>query len=395
MTSENGATGYVSARLRDQGGFALALAVFALVLLAAVVAGGYFSASQEFQIGRGMRSMTSSFYAAEAGIREVLDDWNPLTYGALEAGDSMLIGPMTFEGGGSYTAKIKRVGITADSVKRYFYIETAGRPPGAGLGERRQAVIARVRYPNICCNAAVVAFESVRFGGGGSRTVEGMNVSPSGWPASACAGFPTDDAPGVIVQAVDSIFGFDQPNMITGSPAKIVAFPSMTFNGIFNFGDLSYNDLVALADHTFAGEVILSDSEPTVDANGRCDRSNNRNWGAPDSPGHPCFNYFPILHFMSDVDLRGSGSAQGILLVDDDLFIRGSFDFYGIAIVKDDIVMSGPSDLWGGVILGDDLQLSGGPSHLRLSRCVTERAERFSNLSRPRLISPRAWIELF
>jgi hypothetical protein len=125
-------------RLRDESGFALAMAVFALVLLAAVVAGGYFSASQEFQIGRGMRSVTTSFYSGEAGILQVLDQWDPVAYGALQPGDTQIVGPVSFEGGGSYTAFVVRVG--SDSAKRYYYIEAVGRPPGANQGQRRQHV---------------------------------------------------------------------------------------------------------------------------------------------------------------------------------------------------------------------------------------------------------------
>jgi hypothetical protein len=138
------------ARLRQESGFALAMAIFALVLLAAVVAGGYYSASQEFQIGRGMRSLTSSFYAGEAGIREVVNDWDPDVYFALEPGDTITLGPVTFEGGGSYSARVVRVGRGADSLKRYFYIEAVGRPPGPNLGERRQAMVVRSRYPKLC-----------------------------------------------------------------------------------------------------------------------------------------------------------------------------------------------------------------------------------------------------
>jgi hypothetical protein len=121
-------------RLQDEAGFALAMAVFALVLLAAVVAGGYFSASQEFQIGRGMRNVTTSFYAGEAGILQVLDQWDAGAYSTLQPGDTNTVGPITFEGGGSYTASVVRVG--TDSVKSYYYIEAVGRPPGPNQGQR-------------------------------------------------------------------------------------------------------------------------------------------------------------------------------------------------------------------------------------------------------------------
>ncbi len=108
------------ARLKDTGGFALAIAVFALVLLAAIVAGGYFSATQELQIGRSMRSLTSSFYTGETGVREVIADWNPALYTTLAIGDTVRFGPTTISGGGEYSVAVIRVGAPADSAKRYF-----------------------------------------------------------------------------------------------------------------------------------------------------------------------------------------------------------------------------------------------------------------------------------
>ncbi len=380
------------ARLRDRGGFALALAIFALVLLAAVVAGGYFSASQESQIGRGMRSLTTSFYAGEAGIFRLLEDWDPSLYGGLQPGETLSVGPYTFEGGGTASASVVRVGKAADSLKRYFYIEIAGRPPGAGQGERRQAVVVRALYPELCCEAAVTAIDSVTFGGGGQPIISGFDAGPPSWPASACAPFGSDSTPGLTISASGSVNDSDR---VEGTPVPIVTSGTLTPANIFDLGDLTYDDLVSLADHTFTADTTtIGDSQPSI-LDGECNTSDPLNWGAPADPNHPCFDYFPIMHVTGVLEVVGSGSAQGIVLVDGDFKLTGPFDFYGIALVKDDLRLGGPIDFYGGAYVADNVTVSGATPRFRFSHCAVERAERLSRLSRPYPVSPRAWVELF
>jgi hypothetical protein len=383
-------------RLKDSSGFALAMAVFALVLLAAIVAGGYFSASQEFQIGRGMRSTTTSFYAGEAGIRDILANWDPTVYGAMVPGDSLTVGPVSFAGGGSYTATVTRVGSTADSLKRYYYIEAAGRPPSPAVGERRQAVVARVMFPDICCTGAVRVLNQVFPPSGNDVFIDGLNNDPPGtWPASACSGIPGDSMPAVVVwRALNVTANVADTMRLNGAPRILVDPSQVTQASLFDTGTLTYNELVALADHEFAGGMNFNNTQPTV-VNGECDRSNPLNWGAPTNSSHVCFDYFPIIHINGDLNLVGSGSAQGILLVDGNLNMNGPFQFFGIALVKRDLNMSGSVDFYGGAMVGDDVDFNGAKPVFWYSRCAVERAERLSNLAKPRLVSPRAWVELF
>jgi hypothetical protein len=382
----------VPERLRDEGGFALAMAIFALVLLAAVVAGGYFSASQEFQIGRGMRSVTSSFYAGEAGILKVLNEWDPTVFNALASGDSITVGPYTFEGGGSFTATVVRVGSAADSVKRYFYIEVSGHPAAPALGERRQGAIVRARYPDLCCTAAVKVVDNVTFSGGAQPIISGFNADPpSVWPASVCAGIATDSTPGVIHGPTGTV---NDTSRVEGSPVAIMTDPSLNALNLFDFGDLTYDDLVAMADHEFPAGYEMYSSQPSV-VDGECNQSDPLNWGAPTSPSHPCFDYFPIIHVKGDLTLTGDGAAQGILLIDRDLNFTGPYRFYGIVLVKDDLLLGGPVDFYGGALVKDDVWVSGATPRFWLSRCAVERAERLSRLTRPQLLTGRAWIQLF
>jgi hypothetical protein len=385
-------------RLKDTSGFALAMAIFALVILAAVVAGGYYSASQEFQIGRGMKSMTVSFYAAEAGIREVTVDWDPSIYNALAAGDSMMIGPVMMEGGASYTATVWRVGVDTDSTKRYFYIESTGRPGGPRAGERRQGAIARVRLRDMCCDAAVKVYSQIHLGLGNLPQVSAFNIDPPGaWPPSACADYPPDSIPGAVVRASTLI---DDPDRIEGWPVAVLEDPSMTQAGMLTFDDITYADLVAMADHTFTGDHnFFFGTDPTLTPEGKCDTSNPQNFGAPEDPSHPCFNYFPIIHVTGSLHLLGNKAAQGIFLIgddpDDDLTITGPFDFYGIAIVKDDLFMLGPVRMFGGAIVGDDVHMELLKPTITYSTCAVDRAVRLSNLAKPNLLPSRAFVELF
>lgn len=379
-------------RLRDQGGFAMAIAVFALVLLAAVVAGGYFAASQEFQIGRGMRSLTKSFYAGEAGIHKVLEDWDTKVYGALQPGDSVTVGPLIVDGGAIYTANVVRVGRAADSAKRFFYIEAAGRPPAPTMGERRQAVVVRSRFANLCCAGAVSALNNVTFSGGAQYLISGFSTDPPGnVPASACVGYPTDSVPGVRHGPSGVV---NDPSKVNGAPSAIVTDGALNPGTVFAVSEMTFDELVAMADHEFPVTFTLNNSQPTL-VNGKCDKSNPNNWGAPEDPNHPCFNYFPIIHAKDDIQLIGAGAAQGILLIDDDLFMNGPFRFYGIALIKDDLHLDGTVDFYGGAYVSDNVWFDGATPRFWYSRCAIERAERFSNITQPRLVSPRAWVELF
>lgn len=375
-------------RLKGEGGFALAMAIFALVLLAAVVAGGYFSASQEYQIGRGMRSLTTSIYAGEAGINEILDDWDPQQMFQLAAGDTLTFGPTTLEGGGSYIGRVIRVGLPADSVKRYFYIETVGRPPLPSLGERRQSLVVRARYPRICCDAAMRAYDDVLFTGGGQERIYGSDSNVSAWGA-ICDPYTFGDTAGVNAGSPSDI---NKPSLIYGNPPVVSDYPGASEGQIF-FPDYTWADLVALADHHLADGAEFNGSTMSV-TNGECNREDQYNLGAPESTSHPCFEYFPVIHVNGTATFK-AGDIQGIFLIEEDLHVQGPVDVYGIILVRNDLFMQGPSSFYGYGWVGDDVEFQGAVPRYYLSRCAAERSLRLSNFTRPVPVDGRAWAELF
>jgi hypothetical protein len=387
-------TANLPGRLREEGGFALAMAIFALVLLAAVIAGGYYSASQEFQIGRGMRSLTTSFYAGEAGIREVLMNWDADTMSTIAAGSTITFGPRTFPGGGSYVARVTRVGSAADSLKRYFYIEAAGRPPGPNMGERRQAMVVRARFPDLCCDYAMNLYDDLILQGSASNfRIDGQDSQPTDWMGlGVCDRFTPHDTAAVSHRYIASIA--PDSAYLHGNPDYVEEYPPVG-EGVIYFPGYTWNDLTALADHVFEGSVS-SQGIATLDADGECNRGDPTNWGEPVLDSHPCFDYFPIIHVKGPMlNFENGARAQGIFLAEEDVAIENNAEVYGIILVRNDLFMSNKSIVWGMGWVADDAIFSGVKPEWNLSSCAAKRAILLSNLARPTPVSPRAWVELF
>ena len=65
--------------MRDERGMALAVAIFALVVVGALVAGAFFAGTQEQRVGENQRRVMTSFGIAEAGAQERRLLWDPTT----------------------------------------------------------------------------------------------------------------------------------------------------------------------------------------------------------------------------------------------------------------------------------------------------------------------------
>src|SRR5260370_29630213 len=62
---------------RNERGMALAVAIFALVVVGALVAGAFFAGTQEQRVGENQRRVQTSFGVAEAGVQERGMSWQP------------------------------------------------------------------------------------------------------------------------------------------------------------------------------------------------------------------------------------------------------------------------------------------------------------------------------
>src|SRR2546430_11596208 len=106
--------------LRNERGIALAVAIFALVVVGALVAGAFFAGTQEQRVGENQRRVQTSFGVAEAGAQERVLSWDPGTMNRRPQypADSVAIANTPApSGSGSYGGGRHR--------------ERAGRPPRA------------------------------------------------------------------------------------------------------------------------------------------------------------------------------------------------------------------------------------------------------------------------
>lgn len=373
---------------KNTRGFALPLAIFAMVILTLVATAGLFTGRQESRIGFAHDHASRVFYLAEQGLVDVLANWE--AYGSTSLpvqGDTTLDGTLS---DGSWSVELTRLS------SQLFLLESTGvlsrGGPVLSGATRRLAMIARLVSADLDVPAALTTRDatSVR----GTAEVHGEDVDPPSWEG-LCIG-PHVDKPGILTDnaAAVTTTGVGE---ITGTPA--VAEDSTLSDATFTqFGSLSWTDLVAMADKTLAGGSFSSVT-PVVNEAGGCDRGAPFNWGDPDTPTGPCGNYFPTIHVTGDAYMQGGGSGQGLLLVDGDLDLRGGFTFYGVIVVQGAFMTQGSGNrIYGGVLASNadfaDQSLTGS-SVIQQSSCAVGRAvENSTALTQPHALAERSWVDL-
>src|SRR3989442_13744319 len=98
--------------LRDERGMALAVAIFALVISGALIAGAFFAGNQEQRLGQNTVRVQKAFGAGETGLNLVLANWSPGVYNAMKiypADSLVLTDAYTSGGSGSYGGAIRKL----------------------------------------------------------------------------------------------------------------------------------------------------------------------------------------------------------------------------------------------------------------------------------------------
>lgn len=94
----------------DERGIALALAVFALAVIGALVAGIFFAGRLEQQSGQNALFAAQAGEVAEAGLTEAIASVAPATLEGLPVGGTPLdIGTLTLDGGASASRQVTRL----------------------------------------------------------------------------------------------------------------------------------------------------------------------------------------------------------------------------------------------------------------------------------------------
>jgi hypothetical protein len=364
-------------------GFALAASVFALVLLAALIAGVFFAARQEMRIGENVQSAERAFDAAEAGLHSALARWDPGAYDALPPGGAAAFSGLLEGGSGSYSGTVLRLN------RRLFLVRSTGQDPSRE-SRRSLASLVRLMPESLTLNAALTVTGELVVSGG--TLVVGEDQQPAGWdcPAAgrAVAGVAIRDASRL------SVAGCADSSCIHGVPAVSIV-PTLGDSAQQGAAGASWAALAAMATKFYEAGATASPSP--VGTSTTCDTGAPDNWGStpvpPDVSG--CARFYPVIYARGDLRVTG-GTGQGILLVAGDLEVEGGFTFLGPVVVRGKLTVAGGGGRFIGGILASSavLQPAGtGSADIAFSSCAL--ANTLLSKARAVPLAERAWVELY
>lgn len=377
-------TPHASTSMRE--GFALPMALLAMMVIGAIVTGGFYASSQGSQISTSTDLGSQAFYVAEYGLNEALGTWRNAAL--VEVADTQSMDPdSVVENGrtlGRYALHVRRLGPSI------FLLTSVGRVTG-GQQEavRRVGAIVRTAQPQMPAPTALAVYGGLTVGG--NSNIHGNDAGgPDCVQGDTVAG----------VTAYDSTL-VDPSNRdkITGSP-PIDENTALDTSGLSDFGDIDLQELIAAATKIYEAGESENGMAPatTTDANGNtiCDTSIRSNWGEPSDTAHACYDKYPIIYAKGNLHLK-TGVGQGILIVEGNLKASGNFDFYGIVIVLGELETTGTGNhIEGSVIVQghgmlDSESTTLGNSLVQYSRCRVDNA--FNASLRPRLLASRSWLD--
>jgi hypothetical protein len=381
--------------VRNERGIALPVAIFALVVVGALVAGAFFAGNQEQRLAHNAKRVTQSFGIAEVGLAEQVRQWDPLVYNQQPTYplDSALVpdtaAPFRTGSYGGYVYKLNGSLYLMDVTGS----DTASRTGvlGGGGARQRLGLLTRVRPLAIDINASLTTMGNVDVRG--NAVVNGENQDPAGWN---CAWNRSDTMPDVAgVRSSGDVQQTGAGHLI-GNPGAIEFDPGVEHNDFVQFGDVSWNELVARANINLGSGTYRT--EPSL-IGGVCNRGDPMNWGDGMNPLGPCANYYPIIYINGDAHLQGV-QGQGILLVQGNLTVDGSYEFFGITIIQGEFNTAGggtaDTHFWGGVLARNadlNLQTVAGRARLYYSSCAIITALQATGVTAP--LRSRGWAALY
>ena len=327
---------------KEQRGFALPVAVFALVIVGVITTGGFFMARQEGRIGVASEHAGLAFYLTEQGLVDLMGGWDRELFEALPSWGDMTL-TENYPGVGSVTTRVTRM------TDHLYFVDADGTVTRGGSvlsgASRRVGMTIRLTTADIAPPAALTTRGPTQLRG--TAEVHGEDEVPPGWGGFCPASL--ENKPGILTDDT-SLVSTQGAAEITGAPS-VAEDASIVDSTFTNFGDLKWDDLTAMANIRLSGGNLTT-LEPDSTPSGVCREGQAfpTNWGNPENPGAACSDWYPIIHITGSAKVQSGGVGQGLLLVDGDLELRGNFVFYGIIIVQGSLGTQGPGesgDGWG------------------------------------------------
>jgi hypothetical protein len=275
-------------------GFALFMALGALVIIAVLVAGSSFITMQEMRLGQNQLVETKAFSSAEYGLNKIQADWDKTPNLSMAVGDTFNI---TYQLTGVGTAKVRYVRLNNET----FWIVSEGRASvgNTGLASRtsvkRVGAILRLRVPSVKAEGAVTTAGNID--ASGSATIRGANQTDPGW--TGCDAAPDKAALVVGTSATVSLPSGANASNVSGTPQIQRSAFATDSNTYVKYGDETWSALVGSANITAAD---MADGAPSLNADGSCNKTSQTNYGEPwrvaqhATAKEACNNYFPIIY---------------------------------------------------------------------------------------------------
>jgi len=397
-------------RRSDERGIALAVAVFAMVVIGALVAGTFFVGRLEQVSGRNGAFAGEAAEAAEGGLAYGRINWDP-TYADMAVYDGTAASEIslgTIQVGGN--ARL----VATDTLRRLnselFLLRSVGQRRGVGtqvLATRTLAQVIRLSKPIIDVRSAITVMDPIKFNGG-AFSVSGVNSAPWGDCAAPRAD-ALDDLVGIRSATTAGVGNSDDDNIV-GEPTSVVENDAQITPATFqNFVNETFASLGASADVTLSLDTPY-DPRPVVDAaTNKCDKSligaggGALNLGEPSRPPAnaaavtQCYTYFPVVHgTAARTKFAANARGQGTLLIDGDLEIAGGFEWAGLIIVRGSFKITGNGNKITGSVMAEGLtgdNSIGGDVDIKYSQCAIERA--VNGAATPKPLSQRSWVNLY
>jgi hypothetical protein len=370
------------------------MALLAIVVIGAMVAGGYMAGVQYYRMGRNSLVEQRAMAVTELGLDSAYAMWSK-SWNTQATGTVTTLAYRASDGSWVDTVRITKLNQLG------FYIVSEGRAGGYATSlssRRRAAMLVRLNMPNVRQIGALTTRGTVAIGG--STAISGLDTSFSGWNCP-----PTGS--GVAGVAVPSFTNLSYGGRCTagacllGNPSISISSAAADTNTYFSYGSLKWANLVAMADKQVSG--TYPHVRPSTTNSGgvsSCNTGDNANWGDPGRAATPgvCESYFPVVYAPGDVSVNGD-MGQGILLVNGNLNIQGGFVFYGQVIVRGNVKLTGTGNhIYGGIMAAavydstSSSQLAGNSS-IHYSKCALTSVF-LSSVTGTRA-PQRSWIELF
>ncbi len=366
-------------------GVALPVAVFALVIVGAIVAGSFYIGMQEQQVGYNIVKQQQAFAAAEAGVQRAVAQWNSVVLNGLLPGESSNIGGVLADNAGWYRGSVRRLN------NELFLVRSEGFSADSSA---RQHVGMVVRLTPIQVTPSAALATSGATSLQGTARVDGNDIFPP--DVTGCTLQPP--LPGI--RTSSTVENCSRPGGCVFGDPPVFTDPTATEENLSTFGEHDFESLAAMATiYREDNTNTVYQVEPGLTDDGVCDTSIWTNWGEPDlaTAYGACRGYFPIIYFKGNLAVNNH-RGQGVLIVDGDLSVRGNFRFYGLVLVRGAFeAAQGTPAILGSVIAANsefnpDNTISGTPT-VQYSSCAASRALTNSAVSAP--LMTRSWANLY